>query len=196
MLSKAKISGVDKNGKPTNTNWFYVQFNPNEISVHEPCAQSEQTGQSDAYETRDHAGALSISATLFFNTLTSFSQKQVEDVRGYVRKFYPFTNQDKNRKEELKKICFSWGSLCIVGILHQLNVTYTMFSESGIPVRCTASITIDGSYYGDPPKGLSTKKEEKLAETASFMEALHSFREPQNWKEEANKQGIRKVRSA
>lgn len=196
MLSKAKISGVDKNGKPVNTNWFYVQFNPNELSIDEPCAQSTASAEGDAYEKGDGEGALHLSTTLFFNTLTSLSQTSPEDVRGYIRKFYTFTNQDKNRKENLKKICFSWGSLCIVGILQQLNVTYTMFSQSGIPVRCTASISIEGVYYGEPPKGLAAKKEEKLTEQTSFMDALRSFEEPQDWKKEAKQQGIGKARSA
>lgn len=197
MLSKAKICDCDKQGKPMNSGHFFVQFNPNEIMIEEACTVIKQ-GQgttNDVKENEKQNTMLDFSTTLFYNTFTSVNQKEHEDVRGFIRKFYPYTNAGTNKKEKLKKICFAWGTLCIVGVLQKLSVKYTCFAKDGTPVRCEVTIKIIGNYYGEAPYKYGVK-EEKVSEYDSFMSIIRTFDDPSDWKKEARDRKVTKARTA
>lgn len=194
MLSKAKICGCNAQGKPQNLSPFYVPFNPNELSITEPCISFYKKQQEVTKNTDSEMKNVQLSVTLFFNTFTTLSQQKYEDVRNYIRKLYPFTNQGIDGKENLHKICFKWGSICIVGLMTKLDVKYILFAPSGVPIRAEASLSIVGDYYGEENKGVDTKKTDTLRKHASFMEQLRFFPEPENWKDHAKRKNIGKVR--
>ena len=171
MLTKAKLSNVDDSGKP-GSDVFYVQFNPNEILISEAVA----------------------STTLFYNTYTSISQSSYEDIRSYIRKLYPYTNVGVETKEQLKKICFTWSSICVIGILEKIDVRYTMFSPSGIPVRGEVSISIAGEYYGEQLQTVNPSEQSELCVHTSFLDALRDYKDSENWKNLAQQNDVKKAR--
>ena len=189
MLTKAKLSNVDDSGKP-GSNSFHVQFNPNEIAISEAVASlyDMEKGTGDPHvnpvETK----------TLLYNTFTSLSQKNYEDVRSYIRKLYPYTNVGVETKANLKKICFTWSSICVIGILEKIDVRYTMFSPSGVPVRAEVSISIAGEYYGEQIPEAEPKETGELMEHSSFLESMRSFKESDDWKQIAREQNVKKAR--
>lgn len=146
---------------------FYVQFNPAELSVDEAVGVADgEDGQErfgklfsvgtvgwqyPAAQTlpRRQKDRLTLSATLFFNTLNDLYQDTYEDVRDYIRKLYPYTNKTAGSQREVKQIYFFWGSIAVAGVLTRLNVRYTMFAPDGRPVRAQAEITITGDYVGE-----------------------------------------------
>ena len=199
MLTKAKLSNVDDSGKP-GSNSFHVQFNPNEIAISEAVASlyDMEKGTGDPHvnpvETKNDKQVLHLSTTLFYNTFTSLSQKSYEDVRSYIRKLYPYTNVGVETKENLKKICFTWSSICVIGILEKIDVRYTMFSPSGVPVRAEVSISIAGEYYGEQIAEAEPKENGELMEHTSFLESMRSFKESDDWKQIARKQNVKKAR--
>lgn len=192
LLTKAKICGVNKNGAPDFSSAFYVPFNPNEISISEACASYYEKIEDETKKENQHKGKkTNLSTTLFFNTLTSLSEKDCKDVRLEIRRFYEFTNMDNKEEQKLKKIVFTWGSICLIGILESMEVKYTMFSSSGMPVRATVSITISGDYYGEQrasteqnPKSVTLQTKE-----TSFLDAMAAYEDPCKWKIYAKKEG-------
>lgn len=197
MLTKAKLSGVC-DGKP-GVSPFYVQFNPNEISISEAVAslynKSSTKQQLNPVETQTSKQTLHLSMTLFYNTYTSLSQDQYEDVRGYIRKLYPYTNIGMEEKRDMKKICFEWSSICVIGILDKVDVRYTMFSPAGTPIRAEVSISIAGAYYGDQSLASMDNIAQAVIDThTSFFDALRTFQDPSDWKTYARSLQIKKAR--
>ncbi len=152
---------------------FYVQFNPAELSIEE--AVGAQEGREDGIKRfgkllfageigwqypaeltmpRGQGKHLTLSATLFFNTLNDLYQDSYEDVRDYIRKLYPYTNQTAESQGRLKQIYFFWGSIAVAGVLTKLSVQYTMFAPDGKPVRAQAQIAITGDYVGEARGGM------------------------------------------
>lgn len=146
---------------------FYVQFNPAELSVDEAVGTEDGEDGIERFGKLFYAGALgwqyparqtlprrqknrlTLSATLFFNTLNDLYQDSYEDVRDYIRKLYPYTNKTTGGQGGLKQIYFFWGSIAVAGVLTRLHVQYTMFAPDGKPVRAQAEIRIEGDYVGE-----------------------------------------------
>lgn len=170
ILKKAFIcpfDGVHMNR--THEQAFHVPFNPAELSIEEAIGLSDV----DEQEYRDNTkkllagrsigwqspvegsakstkkGKITLSMTLFFNTLTSLDQTSYTDVRGYIRKLYYYDNKDVAKDKKPQQIYFEWGSICVAGILTRMQVRYTMFSPEGTPVRAQAEISIAGQYIGE-----------------------------------------------
>lgn len=191
MINKAKFSDCE-DGKPTMSHVFYAQFNPNELTINEALPKYTDAGE---IEKLNDDKMLTLSMKLFYNTFYSLSQSKFEDVRNSIRAFYPYTNLKTEKKENLKKIAFAWGSISICGILTKLDVQYTMFSPTGIPVRAEASITIEGNYYGESITEAKFKAQGKSKEHQTFKDMVKSYKDPQLWKEEARKSGVKKART-
>ncbi len=165
---KAYICPYEAN-RPNLGSRFYVQFNPAELSIDEAVGiQEEEEGTkverfgksffpggtgwqypTDMTLPRNQKNRLTLSATLFFNTLNNLYQDSYEDVRDYIRKLYPYTNKTAGSKSEIKQIYFFWGSIAVAGVLTRLHVRYTMFAPDGKPVRAQAEISIVGDYVGE-----------------------------------------------
>lgn len=192
MITKAQFNDCGADGKPITSHVFYAQFNPNEISISEAVSTYTDTG---AVKDLQKDKQVSVSMTLFYNTYYSLSQKEFDDVRKSIRAFYPYTNKDTKKSDDIKKIAFTWGSICVCGVLTKFDVKYTMFAPTGIPVRGEATITIEGNYYGDSKDEASFKKEEETKEHNTFESLVKSYKEPQLWKEEARSSGVKKART-
>ncbi|MCM1100734.1 MAG: hypothetical protein NC079_02710 [Clostridium sp.] len=148
---------------------FHVPFNPSELMLEEAVGLTDSTGEDYGDRVRKRMSGMPIgwqqpvegslgrrrknrvtlSMTLFFNTLTGLDQSSYEDVRNYIRKLYYYDNRDIGGNRKPQQICFEWGSISVAGILTRLGVHYTMFSPEGIPVRAQAEISIEGEYYGE-----------------------------------------------
>lgn len=177
ILKKAFICPFDgTNAQRKHEAAFYVPFNPTELTIEEAVGLSDV----DEYEYRDNTknllagrsigwqkpvegsarsvkkGKITLSMTLFFNTLTSLYQTSYEDVRGYVQKLYYYNNKDIAKDKKPQQIFFEWGSIAVAGILTRMQVRYTMFSPDGKPVRAQAEISIAGQYYGEKKVKIST----------------------------------------
>lgn len=170
VLKKAFIcpfDGVHTDRRHANA--FHVPFNPTELTIEEAIGLSDV----DEQEYRDNTkkllagrsigwqspvegsakdikkGKITLSMTLFFNTLTSLDQTSYMDVREYIQKLYYYDNKDIAKDKKPQQIYFEWGSVCVAGILTRMQVRYTMFSPEGTPVRAQAEISIAGQYIGE-----------------------------------------------
>ena len=182
---------------------FYVQFNPSELSIDEAIGVSELgedwewEGEASRSEgdmakaqrpmqstsARKRRSRLTLSTTLFFNTLNSVDQTSYEDVRDYVSQLYPYTNRGTENDEEVEQIYFFWGSIAVAGILSRMHVNYVMFAPDGKPVRAQVDISITGEYVGD--RGFhvpAAAKEEKESHDTGTPDAV--TKASPGWREE------------
>lgn len=192
-----------RNNSPVLGEKFYVPFNPSEIVIDEAIGVlDEEDNGLDEVISRLWQGSgfnvnrpldtsflqkrkcqLTLSVTLFFNTLTSLYQESYEDVRTYISRLYPYTNKTAKSGREVEHIYFFWGSIAVAGILSRMNVRYTMFAPDGKPVRAQADITIVGNYVGESSgAGIRTESEGELR-SAKNDTAFWSAVDPSLWRD-------------
>lgn len=167
-LQKAYICPYRK-GSPVYDKKFTVQFNPAELSIDEAIGISEnsadnlqkeiynllegsKTGWSHPMQStsaNERKSSLTLSVTLFFNTLENLYQSSYEDVRDKIKPLYMYTNKTAEDKGKIEQIYFFWGSIGVAGTLNKMHVNYTMFAPDGKPVRAQVELSIVGDYYGD-----------------------------------------------
>lgn len=158
-----------RNGRPDLGKKFYVQFNPTELSVKEAIGVSDLEEEEAAEELKklmrgrkigiqrplENSGEwkkkkqLTLSVSLFFNTLEKLDQDSYEDVRKLVGQLYPYTNRTMDSSRSVEQIYFFWGSIAVAGLLTDMSVRYTVFAPDGKPVRAQVDISIRGDYVGD-----------------------------------------------
>ncbi|MCM1057185.1 MAG: hypothetical protein NC517_06210 [Firmicutes bacterium] len=158
-----------RNGRPDRGKRFYVQFNPTELSVQEAIGAADVDEEDPSEELKrllhgrkvgiqkplrsstewNRRNQLTLSVSLFFNTLERLNQDSYEDVRKYVGQLYPYTNKTADRSNRVEQIYFFWGSIAVAGLLTGMNVRYTMFAPDGKPVRAQVDISIRGDYVGE-----------------------------------------------
>lgn len=158
-----------RNGRPELGKKFHVQFNPTELSVQEAIGAADIEEEDASEELKrllsgskvgiqnpleastewKKKNQLTLSVSLFFNTLEKLNQDSYEDVRKYVGQFYPYTNRTTDSSHSVEQIYFFWGSIAVAGLLTGMSVRYTMFAPDGKPVRAQVDISIRGDYVGD-----------------------------------------------
>ena len=156
-MEKAIICSYDYETGRDGTEKLTVQFNPESYSIRSGNRYGEETGgigQQDAgsgYQFLTGQPAI-LSVELLFDTYRrnppGGKNPDVRERFGLLRTFLR-TEPEKHTPLPLK---FSWGSLVFVGVVTQMQETYTMFSESGIPVRARLSLSIQGSRAEDLSK--------------------------------------------
>ena len=210
FVAKAKISGCDTNGSEEGGS-FYVQFNPNEISINEyvgrfaekknnkplkkQTAASQKTPSGAQAAPYDEHKGITLSTKLFFNTYNNAAD--YSDVRSLISKFDEFLNKNAKEAKELKRIRFSWGSIQVFGLLTSMSVSYTMFSRDGYPVRAEMSISITGDYvkYTPTPAPKDEQTVTHASESAGFADMLAAYGSMSELKAAARTNGIDNLRT-
>ncbi|MDE6530287.1 MAG: hypothetical protein K2K96_05870 [Lachnospiraceae bacterium] len=191
-----------RNGRPDLGKRLYVQFNPSELSIKEAIGASCVDGDDTYVEKRRllnglkvgyqspvisssvqrKKGKLSLSVSLFFNTLERLNQESYEDVRKYVGQLYPYTNNAPDSSRTIEQIYFFWGSIAVAGILTGMDVHYIMFAPNGKPVRAQVDLSITGDYVGDQSFELIEGEEGQTGESGRNKVNALLYDEPSGWR--------------
>ncbi len=147
-LTKAKLEIEKEIGKSVIT----VLFNPSEYQLTDGANYAEKKvpgldGPIIQYISGD---ATELSLNLFLDTyvpsgpqsLISFgsSSNSSKDVSDITKQIADATSIDGSLHRP-PKVTFRWGSLNFQGVVTKFNHTYTMFTESGMPVRAKVALT-------------------------------------------------------
>ena len=193
VLQKAYICPYRK-GSPVYGEKFTVQFNPAELSIEEAIGVTDNSLDDLKEEMRrllegskvgwshppkstsasERKSSLTLSVTLFFNTLENLYQSSYEDVREKIKQLYLYTNKDTGSKNAIEQIYFFWGSIGVAGTLQRMHVSYTMFAPDGKPVRAQVELSIVGDYYGEDTGG-------KYADTVNLEKKSNSYAQWRTW---------------
>ena len=133
-LKKAAII-VERGNKKTER--IDVLFNPDEYTIENSNEFSWDTvpGLSQPLAHFISGKVPTLTMDLFFDTY-----EKGADVREHTKKVVSLLDVDKDL--HAPPLCkFVWGSLQFKGVVERVSQKYTMFLESGIPVRARLSVT-------------------------------------------------------
>ena len=118
-----------------------VDFNPETLKLNlsnQSSGGDQAAGGSTQYLG---TGSSTLSMELIFDTSTTGT-----DVRDRTEAVAYFIVGDAQREDAKRKappkVSFRWGSFLFEGIIESMNETLEYFSEKGVPLRATVSITI------------------------------------------------------
>lgn len=193
-LKKAMII-VDKGH---SEEYIEVLFNPSEYSLQSANQYSYQTvpGLSSPIAQFISGENSTLSMELFFDSY----EKEV-DVRQYTTKISTLLHVDKDL--HTPPICrFVWGSLDFKGLVEQVEQRFTMFLDSGVPVRATLSVTfrayqsIKEQYQHIPRQSADRTKQRVIKQGDQlWMIAYEEYEEPGRWREIAQANGLANPRA-
>ncbi len=135
-LEKAAVQPLDENGNSKGEP-VEVLFNPAEYSI-EKSNQFASTSLPGLQAPITHfvsGNAQTLTMDLFFD-----SYEEGEDVRNYTGRLTALLDIDKDL--HAPPVCkFVWGKLEFKAVFERVTQRYTMFLDSGVPVRATLNVT-------------------------------------------------------
>ncbi len=182
-LQKAAIMVTRGNNQ---TERIDVLFNPTEYSIETSNEFSWDTvpglSQPIAYFISGNVPTLTMD--LFFDTY-----ERGTDVRAHTQKVAKLLDVDKDL--HAPPLCkFVWGSLQFKGVIEQVTQKYTMFLDSGIPVRATLTVTFKAvasvkEQYQNIPRQSADRTKQKTVKQgdALWRIAAEEYENPGLWRE-------------
>lgn len=188
-LTKAKIIILKSNSQET----VDVLFNPSEYVMESSNQFSWQKipGLQAPVAQFVSGEATSLSMDLFFDTYGSSV-----DVRTHTAKITGLLDVDRDL--HVPPLCrFVWGSLDFKGIVERVTQRFTMFMESGLPVRATLSVTFKSmqtmleQYQEVPRQSADRTKQKTLKQDEQlWMLSAEEYDDPGHWRAIAEANGI------
>jgi hypothetical protein len=158
-MAKAKLVEIkwDANQqqakKVNGANDVEVQFNPETLKL--SFANEIKGGDQPGGNAKQFVGSgtSKLSVELVFDTTTDGS-----DVRKKTERVAYFIKAKKDPKQKNKRvppgISFEWGSFIFRGIVESMDETLDYFSEEGVPLRATISLSLSRQeiefLFGEP----------------------------------------------
>ncbi|MFD2114155.1 LysM peptidoglycan-binding domain-containing protein [Paenibacillus yanchengensis] len=170
-----------------------VMFNPSEYSLDSSNKFSWQAvpGLSQPIAQFVNGEATSLSMELFFDTY-----EKGTDVRKQTMKIASLLEVDKDL--HAPPLCrFVWGSLQFKGVLEKVTQRYTMFLDSGLPVRATLQVTFRAvqslveQFKQIPRQSADRTKQRTIKQGEQLWQiAAEEYEDPALWREIATANGI------
>lgn len=195
-LEKAYFINLTSSGSKV-----YVLFNPADIAVKKtiPWNADKAAGKDSPKQqfTSGQARMLSIKKLEFDTTgMTLDDSAEPDDVRSYIYPLFELTKIVQDSSPKYPPIVqFGWGSgMKFNGVIKSMNVNYTKFSPSGIPVRANMKIDLIEVDLTDPAySGVSADEEDAVEiKTAAEKTTIHTLagttaEEQENWRDVADR---------
>ncbi|MEI7027503.1 CIS tube protein [Paenibacillus sp. y28] len=190
MPQKAKV--IVERG-PNNVQEIDVLFNPSEYELSSGNKYSWHTipGLNAPIAQFVSGEATTLTLDLFFDTY-----EKGEDVRKHTSKISKILDVDKDL--HAPPLCsFVWGSLNFKGVLEKVSQKFTMFLDSGIPVRATLHVTFKAvqsikEQFQNIPRQSADRTKQKMLNQGDqlWMIAAAEYEDPGLWRDIARANGI------
>lgn len=204
-LTKAKLVIEKETGSKT----IDVLFNPSEYQLTDGASYSEKRvpgldGPIIQYISGD---ATELSVSLFLDTYVPGGSSLLSAVPGLggnsstdvsaITKEIAEATSIVGSLHRPPKVTFKWGSLNFEGVITKVSHTYTMFTESGMPVRAKVNLTFrslispEDSKRKSPFESPDRTKYRTITEgTQLWSLAYAEYGDPEMWKLIAKENGI------
>ena len=177
---------------------FEVLFNPNQISIQKATKwELTPTAERDAPTSQFTYGEpATLSMELFFDTY-----EVQRDVREHTDKLYHLTTVEKHGDLHRPPLCrLVWGNFNFNDfqwVLQSLNQRFTLFLDSGTPVRATLSCTFKQWRSDEVEARLLNKQSPDVVKTRTVRRddtlsniAAASYKDAAQWRPIAEANGI------
>ncbi len=182
MIEKAKIKILDTGEE------IPVMFNPGEYSV---ATSAQTTGEGSGIQfQRVNVGDFNVS--LFFDTY-----EKRTDVREETERIASLLMPTiEGRETRQPPAClFLWGGFSYKGIIHNINQRFTMFLETGIPVRAELTATFKSIITTEADAQLRGREACRKMWTVKSGDrldliAFNALKDPAQWRKIAESNNI------
>jgi nucleoid-associated protein YgaU len=177
---------------------FEMLFNPNQISIQKATKwELTPTAERDAPTSQFTYGEpATLSMELFFDTYEA-----QRDVREHTDKLYHLTTVEQHGDLHRPPLCrLVWGNFNFNDfqwVLQSLNQRFTLFLDSGTPVRATLSCTFKQWRSDEVEARLLNKQSPDVVKTRTVRRddtlsniAAASYKDPAQWRPIAEANGI------
>lgn len=204
-LTKAKLEIEQEAGSKT----IAVLFNPSEYQLTDGASYSEKKvpGLDGPIVQYISGEATELSVSLFLDTYVPGSSSLLSVVPGLgggsstdvsaITKEIAAATSIVGSLHRPPKVTFKWGSLNFEGVITKVNHTYTMFTESGMPVRAKVNLTFrslmspEDSKRKSPFESPDRTKYRTITEgTQLWSLAYAEYGDPEMWRLIAKENGI------
>lgn len=204
-LTKAKLEIEKETGSKT----IDVLFNPSEYQLSDGASYSEKKvpGLDGPIIQYISGEATELSVSLFLDTYVPESSSLLSMVPGFgssgstdvsaITKEIAAATSIVGSLHRPPKATFKWGSLNFEGVITKMSHTYTMFTESGMPVRAKVNLTFKSlispkdSKRKSPFESPDRTKYRTITEgTQLWSLACAEYGDPEMWKLIAKENGI------
>ncbi|UKS25283.1 peptidoglycan-binding protein [Paenibacillus sp. HWE-109] len=183
MALKKAVIIVDKgNSKET----VPVLFNPGEYTLDTRNSYSWKTvpGLSMPIGQFVSGGTTTLSMDFYFDTY-----EKGTDVRNYTKKISGLLDVEKEL--HAPPICrFVWGSLDFKGVVEKVTQQFTMFLDTGVPVRAKLNVVFRSWHSKKEqlqtiPRHSADRTKQKMLKQGDqlWMLAAHEYEDPSLWRE-------------
>lgn len=204
-LTKAKLVIEKESG----SNTIDVLFNPSEYQLTDGAVYSEKKvpGLDGPIVQYISGEATELSLSLFLDTYVSESSSLLSVVPGLggssstdvsaITKEIAQAVSIVGSLHRPPKVIFKWGSLNFEGVITKVNHTYTMFTESGMPVRAKVNLTFKSLISPEDSKRASPFESPDRSKYRTIMEGMQlwnlaytEYGDPGMWRVIAKENGI------
>lgn len=143
MLAKAKLVEVRWTGdnppeaEPVSGGKeVTVQFNPESLKL---AFANEDNAGSQSPRQSTGSGTSKLTVELLFDTTAAGTdvRRHTEDVAFFIK-----APPDRNNRPVQPGLSFEWGSFIFRGVVKSMDETLDYFSEEGVPLRATLSLSV------------------------------------------------------
>lgn len=204
-LTKAKLVIEKESG----SNTIDVLFNPSEYQLTDGAVYSEKKvpGLDGPIVQYISGEATELSLSLFLDTYVPESSSLLSVVPGMggssstdvsaITKEIAQAVSIVGSLHRPPKVTFKWGSLNFEGVITKVNHTYTMFTESGMPVRAKVNLTFKSLISPEDSKRASPFESPDRSKYRTIMEGMQlwnlaytEYGDPEMWRVIAKENGI------
>ncbi|MGI5912267.1 MAG: CIS tube protein [Syntrophomonadaceae bacterium] len=174
-----------------------VLFNPSEYSIgkENKYAYNTMPGLSAPVAQFISGEASTLSMELFFDTFETQT-----DVREHTKRIYALLDVESDT--HIPPICrFIWGSVVFRGFMEKITQRFTMFLDSGKPVRAILNVTMRSwqtvsEQLQEIPRQSSDRTKQRILKQGEqlWMLAAREYEDPGRWREIAKANGINNPR--
>jgi nucleoid-associated protein YgaU len=197
-MALAKLKIQVEIGENEFNKGFEVLFNPNQISIQKATKwELTPTAERDAPTSQFTYGEpATLSMELFFDTYEGQS-----DVREHTDQLYHLTTVEQHGDLHRPPLCrLAWGNFNFNDfqwVLQSLNQRFTLFLDSGTPVRATLSCTFKQWRSDEVEARLLNKQSPDVAKTRTVRRgdtlssiAAVEYKDPTQWRRIAEENTI------
>ena len=194
----AKIHVAPMVNIPINAGELECQFNPSSLKISKSNSWEYEKSPSYNAPSARFAGGdpATYSLSLFFDTYSQADPAK-KDVRFFTNQLLQLTLRGGGRAMYLvpsdpPTVTFTWGKIALFSaVVENVEVTFTMFSSEGMPIRATADVTFrqkeklgDDLIPAQNPTSRTDPRRTRIVHSSQRLDqiAYEEYEDPRQWR--------------